>query len=168
MITIQVSNFRSQFQNTKFKIVKTSSSISSFGKSSPNSKSSNFRSSSKFRSRLEFSFSSSTPFCFDESNFNTLPPYACLFSGLKFQVSISYLNLKSPNSGPDFSIFFLFSLVAIYTILHTRLRSSLALLRSQKFRSQLFHFPLHPFFVLCILGVDYSFAASFEVSKFRS
>jgi len=63
----QVPKFRSQFQNTKLKILKTSSSISSFGKSRPNSKSSNFGSSSKIRSHLEFSFSSSSLFCFDAS-----------------------------------------------------------------------------------------------------
>jgi hypothetical protein len=84
----QVPKFRSQFQNTKFKIIKTSSSISSFGKSRPNSRSSNYRSNSKIRSHLEFSFSSSSLFCFDESNLTHYPLCLPLFRS-QFHILIS-------------------------------------------------------------------------------
>jgi hypothetical protein len=178
IIIIQASNFRFQFQiplsrvclsvgretttaqpsrsrTLNLKIIKTSSSITSFGNPRPNSKYSNSRSSSQIRSHLEFSFSLSSLFCFDESSLTHYPPPLLYLPLFRSQISgpqISYLNLKSPNSGADFSIFFLFSL---FCDLHnfallSRLPCSLALLRSRNSDPNYFIFPLHPFFVICI------------------
>ncbi len=71
---------------------------------------------------LNFLFPLLLFFCFDESNLTHYPPMPASFQVSKFRsqfhilISSPYLNLKSPNSGPHFSIFFLFSLFVIYTI----------------------------------------------------